>query len=157
VSLPPLATSELHHVGIVVADLESAISGYARLGFGAPHRFAIAEQGIEAVTFALAHGYVELIRPTDPEGAIARFLAKRGDGAHHIAYRVADIGAALTALEAEGIELIDRAPRTGAHGWRVAFIHPRSCAGVLTELVQVPDDRARPPREGAHGADHAAD
>lgn len=145
-TLSGLAESQLHHIGIVVSDLDAAVAAYERMGFGGPERFAIAEQGIEAATFKLALGYVELISPTDPEGAIARYLAKRGDGTHHIAYRVDDIEAALATLAATGVELIDATPRTGAHGWRVAFIHPRSCAGVLTELVEVTG-------EGHHGSD----
>ena len=138
--LPHLSSSQLHHIGIVVVDLDSAIAAYERMGFGRPERFAIAEQGIVAATFKLAHGYVELISPTDPEGAIARYLAKRGDGTHHIAYRVDDIEAALATLAEAGVELIDATPRTGAHGWKVAFVHPRSCAGVLTELVEVTEE-----------------
>ena len=145
-TLPGLVASQLHHIGIVVADLDAAIAAYERMGFGPPERFAIAEQGIEAATFKLAQGYVELITPTNPDGPIGRYLAKRGDGTHHIAYRVEDIEAALSALAGGGIELIDETPRTGAHGWRVAFLHPRSCAGVLTELVQVDE-------EGRHGVD----
>jgi methylmalonyl-CoA/ethylmalonyl-CoA epimerase len=77
-----------------------------------------------------------LIYPTDPDGPIARFLAKRGEGLHHVAYAVPDLPAALARLSAAGLRLIDTTPRTGAHGWRIAFIHPESCGGVLTELVE---------------------
>jgi methylmalonyl-CoA/ethylmalonyl-CoA epimerase len=126
----------LHHVGIVVADLEAAVARYAALGFGPGERFALPEQGIEAVTFRAGTGWVELIRPTDPEGAIARFMAKRGEGLHHVAYRVPDLTAALARLAAGGVRLIDAAPRPGTHGWRIAFVHPESCGGVLTELVE---------------------
>ena len=127
---------QVHHTGIVVADLDAAAERYLALGFSHPHRFAVPAQGIEAITFPCGDGFVELISPTDPEGAIARFMAKRGEGVHHVAYRVDDIAAALAELKARGVRLIDETPRSGAHGWQVAFIHPEACAGVLTELVQ---------------------
>jgi methylmalonyl-CoA/ethylmalonyl-CoA epimerase len=95
----------------------------------------MAEQGVIAVTFRTGPGYVELIQPTDPEGPIARFMQKRGEGMHHVAYRVDDLQGSLDRLAAAGVRLIDAAPRIGAHGWRIAFIHPESCCGVLTELV----------------------
>ncbi len=125
----------LHHVGIVVSDLDAVMVQYAELGFRDPERFMMESQGIEAVTYQTGAGYVELIHPTDPEGAIARFLAKRGNTVHHMAMRVSDLEGTLTALKARGIRLIDETPRTGAHGWRIAFIHPESCGGVLIELV----------------------
>jgi len=128
---------QVHHIGIVVADLDAVAARYEALGFIEPDRFAIESQGIEAITFHCGDGYVELIQPTDPEGAIARYLAKRGDGTHHIAYRVDDIEAVLADLSSRGVRLIDPTPRIGAHGWKVAFIHPEACGGVLTELVQV--------------------
>jgi methylmalonyl-CoA/ethylmalonyl-CoA epimerase len=89
-------------------------------------------------TFKAGPGYVELIQPTDPEGPIARYLAKRGPGMHHVAYQVPDIEQALATLAQAGVRLIDEAARRGAHDWRIAFVHPESCAGVLTELVEVP-------------------
>ena len=128
----------LHHVGIVVADLDEAMAQYATLGFRDPERFVMESQGIEAVTYKTGAGYIELIHPTDPEGAIAKFLAKRGNTVHHVAMRVDDLEPSLDRLAANGVRLIDTAPRTGAHGWRIAFIHPESCGGVLFELV---DDR----------------
>ncbi len=137
-SLPPDVHLGLHHVGIVVADLEGALRRYRALGFGQGDRFEVPEQGVIAVTFRSGPGYVELIHPTDPDGPIARFLAKRGDGVHHVAYHVGDLRATLDRLAVAGVRLIDAAPRTGTHGWRIAFVHPESCAGVLTELVEVP-------------------
>jgi methylmalonyl-CoA/ethylmalonyl-CoA epimerase len=128
----------LHHVGIVVDDLDAAMAQYARLGFQDPERFVMESQGIEAVTYRTGAGYVELIHPTDPEGPIARFLAKRGSTVHHMAMRVDDLEGTLARLAADGVRLIDASPRTGAHGWRIAFLHPESCNGVLIELV---DDR----------------
>jgi methylmalonyl-CoA/ethylmalonyl-CoA epimerase len=109
-----LENPRLHHVAVVVADLDEALARYRTLGFSGSERFVLVE----------------------PEGSIARFLAKRGEGVHHVAYAVPDLIAALKGLEAAGIRLIDAAPRTGAHGWRIAFVHPESCGGVLTELVQ---------------------
>jgi methylmalonyl-CoA/ethylmalonyl-CoA epimerase len=140
VSQPTQATFEryaLHHLGIVVADLDDAARRYEALGFAPGERMEMPEQGVVLMTFAAGPGVVEIITPTDPEGAIARFLNKRGDGMHHIAYRVNDIQAELDRLAIEGVRLIDETPRIGAHGWRVAFVHPESCCGVLTELVQV--------------------
>ena len=126
----------LHHVAVVVADLDEALARYRKLGFSGSERFVLAEQAVEVATLRSGTGWIELIRPTDPDGPIARYLAKRGEGVHHVAYAVPNLIAALKGLEAAGIRLIDATPRTGAHGWRIAFIHPESCGGVLTELVQ---------------------
>jgi methylmalonyl-CoA/ethylmalonyl-CoA epimerase len=126
----------LHHIGIVVDDLDEAMANYERVGFGAGERFSVPEQGVEAIVYQAGTGYMELIRPTDPEGAIGRYLAKRGSGMHHIAYAVDDLAATLARLKSAGVRLIDEVPRQGTHGWRIAFIHPESCAGVLTELVE---------------------
>ena len=131
-----LTTCRLHHVGLVVADLDAAIASYQALGFGEADRFAVPEQGIRAAFFPLGQGAVELIQPTDPDGAIGRFMAKRGEGFHHAAYAVGDLAGTLDKLAIAGIELIDFAPRVGGHGLLIAFIHPRACNGVLTELVQ---------------------
>jgi methylmalonyl-CoA/ethylmalonyl-CoA epimerase len=126
----------LHHIAIVVADLDEAVARFRALGFAGGERFTLPDQAVEVATFPAGHGWIELIEPMDPDGPIARFLAKRGEGMHHIAYAVPNLEAALANLDAAGARLIDREPRTGAHGWRIAFIHPESCAGVLTELVQ---------------------
>jgi methylmalonyl-CoA/ethylmalonyl-CoA epimerase len=126
----------LHHVAVVVADLDEALARYRMLGFAGGERFVLAEQAVEVATLRSGTGWIELIRPTDPDGPIARYLAKRGEGVHHVAYAVPDLRASLNELAAAGIRLIDAAPRIGAHGWRIAFVHPDSCAGVLTELVQ---------------------
>jgi methylmalonyl-CoA/ethylmalonyl-CoA epimerase len=131
-----LLSYDLHHIGIVVADIDAAAAKYGVLGFNDGERFEMTEQGIIAVTYHAGPGYVELIQPTDPDGAIARFMAKRGEGMHHVAYRVSDIDDVLARLTTAGVRLIDTTPRRGAHGWRIAFIHPESCNGVLTELVE---------------------
>jgi methylmalonyl-CoA/ethylmalonyl-CoA epimerase len=133
---PHLGNPELHHVAVVVSDLDQALARYRRLGFAGDERFVLPEQRVEVATFRSGSGWIELIHPTDPEGPIARYLAKRGEGMHHVAYAVPDLRLALQGLDAAGIRLIDAEPRVGAHGWRIAFIHPDSCGGVLTELVQ---------------------
>jgi methylmalonyl-CoA/ethylmalonyl-CoA epimerase len=132
---------KLHHVAMVVADLDEAVTRYERLGFAGGERFSLPQQAVDVATFRSGEGWIELIQPTDPEGPIARFLAKRGEGMHHVAYAVPDLEAALADCAARGIRLIDAAPRTGAHGWRIAFLHPESCGGVLTELVEAEEVR----------------
>jgi methylmalonyl-CoA/ethylmalonyl-CoA epimerase len=134
--LPADTARDLHHIGIVVGDLDAAVADYAALGFDAGAPFAVPEQKIVAVTFRTGAGWIELIQPTDPEGPIARFHAKRGDGVHHVGYRVSHLQTTLDELAQRGVRLIDTAPRRGAHGWQIAFVHPESCSGVLTELVQ---------------------
>lgn len=127
----------LHHVGYVVSDLDVAAETYKSLGFSDGERHEIPEQNIVAMTFRAGPGWMELIQPTDPEGPIAAYMEKRGEGVHHVAYQVDDIEAKLAELKDAGVQMIDETPRTGAHGWRIAFIHPKACHGVLTELVQV--------------------
>lgn len=131
-----LGALSLHHVGIVVSDLDDAANHYEALGFRDGDRHEIPEQSIRAITFRAGHGWLELIQPTDPDGPIARYMEKRGEGTHHVAYAVDDIEAELARLREKGVRLIDETPRSGAHGWRIAFIHPEACNGVLTELVQ---------------------
>ena len=96
----------------------------------------VEEQGVEAVLLDVGENHVELLAPLGPETPVGRFLAKRGPGLHHVAYQVPDIEAALDALRAQGVALLDETPRTGIRGSRVAFVHPRSTGGVLTEIVQ---------------------
>lgn len=135
---PLLVAPALHHVGLVVRDLDAAIARYRALGFGEPEVVEAPEQGVRVATFLAGPGLIELLTPTDPASGVARFLESRGEGMHHVAYRVPNILAALRTLEAAGYELIDREPRLGVHGFPVAFVHPRSVHGVLTELVEVP-------------------
>jgi methylmalonyl-CoA/ethylmalonyl-CoA epimerase len=127
----------LHHVAYVVADLDAALERLARAFDLRPAiREVMDEQGVEAVLCGSAGGAIELIRPLDPAGAIARFLESHGEGLHHVAFEVADLDAALADLRARGVELIDERPRRGLGGHLVAFVHPSSASGVLTELVQ---------------------
>jgi methylmalonyl-CoA/ethylmalonyl-CoA epimerase len=126
----------LHHVGIVVRDLRQAVERYRVLGFGEPIEVDLPDQNVRVATFSAGAGYLELITPTVPDTGVARFLESRGEGMHHMAFSVRDLEQVLRQLERAGVELIDLHPRTGAHGWQVAFIHPRACGGVLTELVE---------------------
>jgi methylmalonyl-CoA/ethylmalonyl-CoA epimerase len=129
--------SAIDHTGIAVRNLEESIPFYRDLlQFELVHREVLTEQGVEAVLFDIGDSHVELIAPLNPDTGVARFLERRGSGLHHVAYRVADIDATLLALSAAGIRLIDKSPRAGIRGSRVAFLHPSSSAGVLTEIVQ---------------------
>ena len=126
----------VHHLGVAVADLDEAVSSYERL-FGATleHRDAVSEQGVEAASLLVGESRIELLEPTGPDTPVGRFLAKRGPGMHHVAYEVEDVSAELARLADAGVQLIDEAPRQGLFGLEVAFVHPESVYGVLTEVV----------------------
>lgn len=127
----------IDHLGVAVDDLDAALPFYTDvLKLPLVHRETVTEQGVEAALLDVGDGHVELIAPLHPETGVAKFLAKRGPGLHHVAYRVADVEAALEALAGAGTRLIDERPRTGIRGSRVAFLHPASTGGVLTEIVQ---------------------
>ena len=127
----------IDHVAIVVADLDATIAFYTEtLGFAQAYRETVADQGVEAVGIQTGDSIVELLRPLDENSPIAKF---RGDAAtrmHHLAYRVGDIAAELARLKYAGVRLIDEGPRRGAHGNTIAFLHPKSTGGVLTELCE---------------------
>ena len=127
----------IDHIGLAVVDLESAIELHTR-AYGMPlvHRETIAEQGVEAVLLDVGESHVELLRPLSEETPVGRFLARKGPGLHHVAYQVQDVHAALGAAREAGLRLIDETPRTGIRGTQVAFLHPATAGGVLTELVQ---------------------
>jgi methylmalonyl-CoA epimerase len=127
----------IDHVGVAVEDLDAAIKLYES-AFGMPlvHRETVEEQGVEAVLLDVGDGHVELLSPLGPETPVGKFLDRKGAGLHHVAYAVSDIEATLSGLAESGVELIDTEPRTGIRGSRVAFLHPRSTGGVLTEIVQ---------------------
>ena len=127
----------IDHVGVAVEDLDAAIELYEK-SFGMPlvHRETFEEQGVEAVLLDVGDGHVELLSPLGPETPVGKFVAKKGAGLHHVAYAVADIESTLKRLADAGLELIDSEPRRGIRDSKVAFLHPRSTGGVLTEIVQ---------------------
>jgi methylmalonyl-CoA/ethylmalonyl-CoA epimerase len=129
--------ASIDHIGVAVGDLEAAIAVH-RDTFGMPlvHRETMAAQGVEAALLDVGDSHVELLAPLGDDTPVGRFLASRGPGLHHVAYRVDDVGAALDGLRAAGVRLIDEAPRSGIRGSRVAFLHPSAAGGVLTEIVQ---------------------
>lgn len=126
----------IHHLGVAVEDLETAVDTYSRL-FGAEieHRGTMEEQGVKAASLRVGDGRVELLEPLGADTPVGRFLAKRGPGMHHVAYEVSDLAASLTELAGSGAELIDERPREGLFGLEVAFVHPDSVHGVLSEVV----------------------
>jgi methylmalonyl-CoA/ethylmalonyl-CoA epimerase len=126
----------IHHLGVAVEDLDDAVESYERL-FGATveHRATVEDQGVEAASVRLGESRVELLASMGEETPVGKFLAKRGQGMHHVAYEVADLPAALRQLLEGGVVLIDEAPREGLFGLQVAFVHPDSVHGVLSELV----------------------
>ena len=127
----------IDHVGVAVEDLDEAVALYSeRLAMPVEHRETVEEQGVEAVLLGVGESHVELLRPLGPETAVARFLDRNGPGLHHVAYGTDDIDSALDAVRAAGLRLIDEQPRTGIRNSRVAFVHPESTGGVLTELVE---------------------
>lgn len=132
----------LHHVGIATADLNASVAFYERaFGVRFGQRERLDEQGVDVALGALpAGGEIELLAPFRPDTGVARFLAEHGPGQHHVAYAVTDLPAALAACREQGIELIDAAPRYGAGGLRVAFLHPRSTGHVLIELVEIAEE-----------------
>jgi methylmalonyl-CoA/ethylmalonyl-CoA epimerase len=127
----------IDHVGVAVDDIDSALALYEKsFEMALAHRETVESQGVEAVLLDVGDGHVELLRPLDPETPVGKFIARKGPGLHHVAYAVEDIEAALERIAAAGIELIDSEPRSGIRGSRVAFLHPRSTGGVLTEIVE---------------------
>ena len=129
--------TDLDHVGIACADLDAEIARYrAVLGVEVAHRETVVEQGVEEALLPVGDSFVQLLRPLGPDTPVGRFLADRGPGLHHLAFRVRDIEAALATFRAEGATLIDEAPRNGSRGTRIAFVHPKAMGGVLVELVE---------------------
>ncbi len=127
----------IDHIGVAVEDLDESIALYRdRLGMREQHRQTVEEQGVEAVLLEIGGAHVELLTPVRPDTAVARFLERSGPGMHHVAYRTDDIEGALVRLRDAGLRLIDEQPRTGIRQSRVAFVHPKSTGGVLTEIVQ---------------------
>jgi len=129
--------THIEHIGIAVKDLEQAIKLYEQLlGTACYAVEEVADQKVRTAFFKVGQTKIELLASTVADGPVAKFIEKRGEGVHHIAYAVEGLPSVLKAMEAEGIQLIDKEPRRGAEGMRIAFLHPRSTLGVLTELCE---------------------
>jgi methylmalonyl-CoA epimerase len=127
----------IDHIGVAVEDIDAALALYRdSFGMELAHRETVEEQGVEAVLLDVGEGHVELLAPLGPDTPVGKYLAKNGTGLHHVAYAVDDIDATLERLAAAGLQLIDSEPRVGIRDSRVAFLHPRSTGGVLTEIVE---------------------
>jgi methylmalonyl-CoA/ethylmalonyl-CoA epimerase len=127
----------IDHIGVAVEDIDAAIALYRdsfEMELG--HRETVESQGVEAVLLDVGEGHFELLAPLGPDTPVGKYLAKNGSGLHHVAYAVDDIDAALKSIAAAGVQLIDSEPRVGIRDSRVAFLHPRSTGGVLTEIVE---------------------
>jgi methylmalonyl-CoA/ethylmalonyl-CoA epimerase len=136
--------SRIDHVGVAVEEIEPALELYRdTLELVLAHREVVEEQGVEAVLLDVGENHVELLAPLGADTPVGKFLARQGPGLHHVAYQVDDIDDTLEKLRRAGLRLIDEQPRAGIRGSRVAFLHPRATAGVLTEIVE-------PAREGGH-------
>jgi methylmalonyl-CoA/ethylmalonyl-CoA epimerase len=128
---------DIDHVGIAVDDLEGSVERYRRmLGVEPAHRERVDDQGVEEVLFAVGTSFVQLLGALGPETPVGRFLARRGPGIHHVAYRVDDVAAMLSELRDQGTRLVDEEPRRGSRDTLIAFVHPEDTDGVLVELVQ---------------------
>ena len=128
----------IDHVGIAVRDLEAAVAWYRRvLGAEVAHRERVESQAVDEVLLEVGDSFVQLLTPLSPESPVGRFLERRGEGIHHVAYRVDDCAAALAAAVAAGAQAVDASPRPGSRGTTVAFLHPKGAFGTLVELVEV--------------------
>jgi methylmalonyl-CoA/ethylmalonyl-CoA epimerase len=127
----------IDHVGVAVEDIDATLALYREtLGMPLVHRETVTDQGVDAALLDVGDGHIELLQPLGPDTAVGKFMVRRGAGLHHVAYRVEDVEDTLSKLAAAGMRLIDERPRTGIRGSRVAFLHPSSTGGVLTEIVQ---------------------
>jgi methylmalonyl-CoA/ethylmalonyl-CoA epimerase len=132
-----MSARKINHVGIAVHSIDASLPFYRTvLGMAYEGAEVVAEQKVRVAFLAIGESRIELLEPTAADSPVAKFLEKNGEGTHHIAYEVDDLVAALAALKAQRIMLIDEAPRGGAHGTRIAFLHPKASGGVLTELCQ---------------------
>jgi methylmalonyl-CoA epimerase len=129
--------TEIDHVAIAVRDLDAAVAWYGEtLGATVAHRERIESDGVEEALLKVADSYVQLLTPTRDDSPVAKYLERRGEGIHHVGYRVTDCAAALASMQAAGATTIDAVPRPGSRGTTVAFVHPKSAFGALIELVQ---------------------
>ncbi|MDD2583760.1 MAG: methylmalonyl-CoA epimerase [Bacteroidales bacterium] len=135
--------SHIEHIGIAVKSLESAIPFYEeKLGLKCYSVEEVAEQKVKTAFFKVGETKIELLESTDPEGPIGKFIEKKGEGVHHIAFATDNLQENLDELSEKGVRLIDKTPRKGAEGLNIAFIHPKSTMGVLTELCEDPNKTA---------------
>ncbi|HWC13700.1 MAG TPA: methylmalonyl-CoA epimerase [Actinomycetota bacterium] len=132
---------KIEHVALAVEDLDAAVQHYADVwGLEVSHRERVEDQGVEEAMLPLGQSFLQLLGPTGPDTTVGKFVARRGEGLHHIAYEVDDLEAALGELKQKGVPLIDEAPRRGGRGHMVAFVHPKGNHGLLVELIQKPSD-----------------
>ncbi len=132
--------THIEHIGIAVKSLETAIPVYEKLfGLSCYAIEEVAEQKVKTAFFKVGQTKIELLESTDPEGPIGKFLEKKGEGVHHIAFAVDGLAETLTEMDAAGVKLVDKTPRKGAEGLNIAFIHPKETIGVLTELCEKPE------------------
>ena len=130
---------DVDHIGIAVRDLEAATDEYRRaFGVEPVHRERVEDQGVDEVLFQVGTSYIQLLGATGPDTPVGKFLERKGEGVHHVGYRVGDLAGVLHRLKAVGVPLVDEAPRPGSRGTTVAFAHPKGFRGVLVELVQEP-------------------
>ena len=130
---------KIEHVALAVADLDEAVAHYENVwGLAVSHRERVEDQGVEEAMLPLGDSHIQLLGATGPDTTVGKFIARKGEGLHHIAYEVDDLEAALENLKTKGVPLIDDAPRTGGRGQMVAFVHPKGNHGLLVELIQRP-------------------
>lgn len=130
-------TSKINHIGVAVHSIDESVPFYRdTLGMEFEGTEVVAEQKVKVAFFVVGESRIELLEPTAPDSPVAKFLEKNGEGTHHIAYEVEDLESILADLKAKGVRLVDETPRNGAHGTRIAFLHPKATGGVLTELCQ---------------------
>jgi len=127
---------KINHIGVAVKSIESGLAPYRALGLEPEGEEVVEEQKVKVVFLTVGESRIELLEPTSPDSPVAKFIEKKGEGIHHIAFQVENIEEALAQAEAQGLKLIDKKPRSGAHGTRIAFLHPKSTGGVLMELCE---------------------
>ncbi len=127
---------KINHIGIAVKSIESGLATYRALGLEPEGEEVVEDQKVRVVFLTVGESRIELLEPTSPDSPVARFIEKKGEGIHHIAFQVDDVEEALAKAESQGLRLIDKSPRGGAHGTRIAFLHPKSTGGVLMELCE---------------------
>ncbi len=132
--------NKVEHIALAVADLEAAIDHYSKIwGLEVEHRERVEDQGVDEAMLPIGDTYLQLLGPTSPDSTVGKFIERRGEGLHHIAYEVDDLEASLADLKSKGVPLIDEAPRKGGRGHMVAFVHPKGNHGLLVELIQASD------------------